>query len=136
MKLWSAILSISLSLPFAGTAPAFGDVAAQPQVTTIVCPVSALVSVSSDHASQGWTGVSNAHASFKKAEVVNAVGLAGPSLTCAYAIGADTALEVGRLSRPEPLGMLCTVDAVKSGQFDCFPRPGATSIPAPPASHH
>ena len=104
------------------------------QATLIACPATIPVAATPDHASQGWTIGSNASATFKKAEVDNAVGLTGPTLACMYGFGTDTTHEIARLTRPEPVGMLCTVNATKSAQFDCFPRPGAT--PATPTTPH
>jgi hypothetical protein len=88
----------------------------------IACPATVPIAAT---AASGWTIVANASATFKKAEVDNAVGLTAPTLTCTYMFGTDTTHEIARLTRPEPAGMLCTVNATKSAQFDCFPRPGA-----------
>jgi len=104
------------------------------QTNMIACPATLPVAATADKASQGWTIVSSASATFKKAEVDNSVGLTAPTLACTYTFGTDTTHEIARLTRPEPAGMLCTVNASKSAQFDCFPRPGTT--PATPTTPH
>ena len=94
-----------------------------------VCPATITIGAVTDATTAGWTSLANASATFKKAEVSDSVGLTAPMLTCEYSAG--TTADAARVGRPEPAGMLCTVNAMKAAQFDCFPRPGA----APAAQH-
>jgi hypothetical protein len=97
---------------------------------TIVCPTTVAVGVTPGPSTEGWSSIANVDASFKGAQVISSVGLTPPTLACTYTL-AGQALEITRLTRPEPAGMLCTVNAKKDAQFDCFPRPGPESTPPP-----
>lgn len=104
-----------------------------PGPTMFLCPATISIGAIGDKASSGWESLSTTSAPFKKAEVIASVSLAPSELTCEYAQGpSDNGARVGR---PEPAGMLCTVNTVKPSQFDCFPRPGAAPAPNPPAAH-
>jgi hypothetical protein len=134
MRPRSAICLAALTALVASPLPASAEVAVHAPATVIACPAS--VGVRATTAAQGWTIGPDASATFRKAEVVNGEGLGGPALTCTYRSGTDATQEIARLTRPEPAGMLCTVNAVKAAQFDCFPRPGAKQEPAAPAMQH
>jgi hypothetical protein len=133
----SIILILCSATLQAGTVSALAQVETHPRATVVACPATATVSLAVPPAvPHGWASVSNTSADFVKAEVENAIGLGGSMLTCSYSLGAGAMAEIGRLSQPEPVGMLCTVNAIKNSQFDCFPRPGADlAHPAAPGPH-
>ena len=84
----------------------------------ITCPQTALVGVNSTMAGAGWKTGGLGTGVLKAATINSGV------LMCHYAMSHDAvagSLEVGDLQQPAPSGMRCTVDASRSGQFDCYP---------------
>ena len=125
-----ALLCAALALVFV---PKAAQADQHPNATIFVCPATIAIGATGLPPAAGWTSLSNTSSTFRKAEVVESVGLASPELTCDYATGLGEA--GGRLGRPEPAGMLCTVNTVKPSQFDCFPRPGTAPPPSLPGTH-